>query len=148
MFSASFAAVTALVLAGLVDAAVISSTTTSPKVPATTSFTSISPGTLDYSNPYDTVLFPDNIVPANATLASLCSARFLSDETLFEQTASVVTYTQTGYTYPAANDPSSIITVPTETDAYWPEQWTYTASPPCKIKANFSIVTIPRCAIK
>ena len=149
MFSVTVTAATAIVWAGLVEAAAISSTTTSP--PLTTSFTSTAstclysaqsginadcnrpgdPGTIDYNNPYDTVVYPDNILPANATLASLCSSLFLSDESVFYATASISTYTQTGYTYPAANDPSSIVTVPTETDAFYPEDWSFTASPPC-----------------
>ena len=51
-----------------------------------------------YNNPYDTSMFPSNIVPANPSLASLCGSMFSSAESLWLSTAFVTSTTYPGYT--------------------------------------------------
>jgi len=82
-----------------------------------------------YPNPYDTSLFPSNIVPANPSLASFCSKIYVSEYSQFLSTAVITTTTYPGYTDYEENPP--ITYTSQELDIYYNENWYYTATPPC-----------------
>jgi hypothetical protein len=82
------------------------------------------------SNPYDTTLYPYNIVPANATLASFCSSAFEAETSLWLATASV---TESTWAITFLDGAKSTTASTTDSMAYssYDEPFTYTPAPPC-----------------
>lgn len=79
------------------------------------------------SNPYDTTLYPYNIVPANASLASFCSSSFEAETSLWLATASV---TESTWAITFLNAAKST-TEDSMTYSSYDEPFTYTPAPPC-----------------